>query len=147
MHEIERPAEPALPEFALEPLQIAVYQRLDKGIRARGRDALVFPQLRDHFRRERYGDLRVRGADRRASNLLVHGIAICVEEADGDRLDPFVGKPFRRGQHAVDDKRRHHDAITVKPLNHLEPPPSRYERIRIPEEEIVDVVSLLRPDL
>ena len=38
------------------------------------------------------------------------------------------------------------DAIAVKPLSHLEPPPSRYERVRIPEEEIVDVVSLLRPD-
>jgi hypothetical protein len=146
MHQPQRPAKAARRERPLELAQIAGHQRLHIGVGAGRRRALVLPQLGDHFRGQRDGDIGTLGAQHRRRLALVHRIAIGVQERDRDRLDTVGREGAGRPPHGLAIERNDDIAVAVDPLRDLQTPPPRHERVGKAQEEVVDVVALLGPD-
>jgi len=143
VHEIERAAEAALPQLALEAAQILLHQRLHESVGASGDEALILPELGNHLARERDRELGIEGADGFCGLALMCAVAIGVQEADGDRLDA-VGLELAGGfAHLVEIDRGHNLAVAVHALRDLETVAARHQRVGILQEEIVDVVALL----
>ena len=89
----ERPVEADAVEAGPDPVDVRRHQRPHVRVHDRRRRALVLPLLAQDLARER--DVRVRqllGQDR-AEALLVLGVEVGVEEADGDRLDALLAQP------------------------------------------------------
>ena len=106
MHQPQRAAEAALPQLALEAAHIEVHQRLHEGIGAGGDEALILAELGHHLARQRHGDLGIERADRLARRPLMRRVAVGVQEADGDRLDPIGLEPARGPAHRLEIERQ-----------------------------------------
>ena len=92
MHQGQRAPEAALPQLALQPAHVAVHQRLHESVGAGGDQPLIFPQLGDHVGGQRDRDVRQHRANDFAGFAFVRGIAVGMQEADGDRFDAFGGE-------------------------------------------------------
>ena len=147
MHQRQRSREGAGRKLALKPLQVAPHQRLDIGIRRGGDEALVFPDLGNDLARQRNGQLRAGLADDAAGFLLMRGVAVAVEEADRDRLAAGGFQLAGGLAHRIRIERGDHIAIAVDTLGHFEAVFPRDQRIGEGQEQVVDVVALLRPHL
>ena len=73
----------------------------------------------------------------------MRGIAIGVQEADGDRLDAVGDQALRHRAHFGGVERRQHVAVAVHALRHLQPMAARHQRVGEAQEQVVDVVALL----
>ena len=75
------------------------------------------------------------------------GIAVGVEEADRDRLDALRRQPLRDRAHLVRIERRQHVAVAIHALGDFQAVAAGDQRIGKLQEQIVDVVALLRAHL
>ena len=142
MHQAQRAAETAQGKFELEPLQVAVQQRLDVSVRAGGDEALIFPELGDDVRREGDGELgKLLGCDLSDDPLMVR-VAVGIQEAARNRLHARVQEgaslSARPRGRSPDDI-----AVAVDTFGDLEAPVAGNERFRERQEQVVDVVALL----
>ncbi len=143
VHEAQLAAEAAGVQLALQLGDVAAHQRLHIGVGAGGVAALVLPQLRHHVGRDGDRDVGERRADDGRCLLLMRWIAVGVEEADGDRLDPFGYQALRHGAHLVGIERGQHVAVAVDAFRHLQAMAARHQRVGELQEQVVDVVALL----
>ena len=145
MHQRQRTTEGAGGELALQALEIAAHQRLDIGVGRRGDEALVLPDLGHDLARQRDGELRAGFADDAGRFLLMGRVAVAVEEADRDRLAAGGIQLTGGVAHGLGIERGDDLAVTVDPLGHLEAELPRNQRIGEGQEQVVNVVALLRP--
>ena len=143
MHEAQLATEAADVQFALQLRDVAAHQRLHVGVGAGGVAALVLPELGHHVGRDGDRDAGKCRADDCRGLLLVCWIAVGVQEADGDCLDPFGHQALRHGAHLVRIERGQHVAVAVDAFRHLQAMAARHQRIGEAEEQVVDVVALL----
>ena len=143
MHQPQGALESLSLEFALETGQVAIHQRLHVGVRAGRHAALILPQLGDHLRGDRHRDFRQFLANDAGGDLLVCGIAIGVEEADGDRLDTLPTELAGRVTDLLLRESRNDLPVAVDALGNFETVASLNERLGKCKEQIVDVVALL----
>jgi hypothetical protein len=147
VHQIECPEKSALAELVLEPADVAVHQWLHEGVGASCGDALVFPQFGHHVRGKRYRDLREQRPDRLTGCAFMRGIAIGVQKADGDRLDPVGHELARRVTDRCEIDLSYHQPVAIHPLRHLQTAAAVHQRFRVLQEEVLNVVALLRAHL
>ncbi len=144
LHQPQRAAKSAGRQLSFQPPEITVGQRLHIGIRAGRGEALVFPKFRDHGRRNRNGNFRQHGADGFGCRTLVGGVAVAVQETNGNRLDAISGKLGGGAAHVTEVDRLHHVAVAIHALAHFQPAVARHQRFGELQGQIIDVVALLR---
>ena len=108
---------------------------------------MVLPHLRHHLGRERDGEFGKFLADDAADPLFVRRVAVGVEEANRHRLDPFRQQ---RAQRRADGGFVQSDddiAVAVHSLGHFQAEVARDQWFGKAEEQVVDVVALLRAHL
>ncbi len=141
-HDEQRHAEQA---FELD--EVAHGDRRHIGVGDRGREALVFADFRRDLRRGADRDSRTRCLHERLGGKLMSGIAIAVEEGDGERAgargDEFLGG----GAHARFVERHDDVAFRTDAFLHRLAKRTRDERRRPFELEIESVVAKLVADL
>ena len=143
VHEAQFATEAADVQFALQLRDVAAHQRLHVGVGAGGVAALVLPQLGHHVGRNGDRDVGECRADDCRGLPFVCWIAVGVQEADGDRLDPFGYQALRHRTHLVRLERGQHVAVAVEALRHLQAMAARNQRVGEAEKKVVDVVALL----
>jgi hypothetical protein len=84
-HHEETTLETGLSEPRFEIFQIAPHDRLDIGIHDRGRDTLIFLDLRQHVAGARDADIRQRLRQPLDGGEFVDRIEVGMQEAHGDR--------------------------------------------------------------
>ena len=112
----------------VEPAEIARHRRHDIGVHDRDDGTLVFAHARPDLRRtadEKIG----RGAfDHRACGLFVGRIAVGVEKADDDAIDPGGLRRRDRPEHAIFAQRRAHGVAGAEPFFNFEHTLARDQR-------------------
>ena len=78
-----------------------------------------------------------------AGCAFVRGVAVGVQEADGDRLDAFGAQRARGGAHRGGVERGQNVAVAVHPLGDFQAVAARHQRFGELQEQVVDVVALL----
>ena len=146
-HDEETADKTDLVQTRLQLVQVIRDPLLNINVRQRRAGTLELADLRDHFRAERYANLRRDCGDdlRRAS--FVRRIAKTVEIADADRLDPLVTKLANQAADKIFVERREHAAIGSHPLRHIEAQVARHQRFRQIEIQIIQFVAMLAADL
>ena len=147
LHQIEPAGKTAPAQLGLDLRDVAVHQRLHKGIGEGRGGALVLAQFRDHLRRQRDRDLGELAGGKLGNRPLMHRVAIGVEERDGDRLDTCPRQRLDLDAHLVEIERAQHPAVTRYALVDLAPQRARRQRLGEFEKQVVDVVTLLDPHL
>ncbi len=117
------------------------------GVHHRGRGSLVFLHLGEHGVRRAHRELRTGGAHDLRGALLVRRVAVAVDEADGDRLDPRRLELTRRLAHAGLVERLDDRAIGGDALAHLQAVAARDQRPRLRPGEVEHVRHADAPDL
>ena len=138
------PAEAEVREPALEPFDVAGEHRLGVGVHRRRGPALVLAHVPEDLGRARHVQIRELRAHEFAGRVLVHGIGIGVQEADGERLDAgrFDEVADRRAG-AFEVQGRDHLSVVTDPLRDLAAQVPRNERIGPCEPKVEQVVALL----
>ena len=73
----------------------------------------------------------------------MRGIAVGVQEADGDRLDALRAQAQRGGAHFGGIQRGQNVAVAVQPFGHFQAVAAGHQRFGELQEQVVDVVALL----
>ena len=133
------PLNPASVKPLLEIGQIAPHDRFDIGVHDRGRDALIFLDLRQHVAGARYADVRQFSRQTFDRGEFVHRIEIGMQEAHRDRgragfLDRGDGLVQRGLIEWNQDL-----AIRLEPLAHAKSQFARHQRLRRRRAQIVAV--------
>ena len=138
-HDEQTALEAGLVKTLLEIGQIAPHDRLDIGVHDRGRDALIFLDLRQHVAGS--GDADIRQFSRQAFDRgkFMGGIEIGMQEANRDRgragfLDRGDGIAERGGIERYQDL-----ATRLQPFAHAKTPLARHQRLRRRRAQIVAV--------
>ncbi len=142
LHKIERARESPAVQFAFEPADIGVEQRLDIGVRRRRRRALVFAHLGNDLRRERDSELGEFRAQQLARRLFVGRVGIAMQEANGDRLDAVGNQRLGGAADFGGIERLDHPPVIGDALADLDDVAPVGQRGREAEEEVVNVVAL-----
>lgn len=126
-----------------ESPEIALHERLHKGVGAGRARALVFADLRSDLGRNAHGNAGQLLVQDFARATLVDGIAVGVHEADRDRFDPVARQ--RAGNLAQPSfvERQEPLAAGVDPLAHFVAQMARHDRGRTLERQIIEVVARL----
>ncbi len=132
---------------ALDPLQVPLDDGADDGVDHRCRRAQVLPELGRDVGRERDGNARELLREDRADPLLVLRIDVGVEEADGDRLDPFASKEAAASRTDASSRGRQHLALRAEPLGDDDRAVARDEGLRLLELRVVQGRAYLAGDL
>ena len=83
---------------SLQIIEVTRHQRANESVECGRVEALVFPELRQHVRRQRDVPARKRLLERISGFLLVLGIGVAVQEADREAaLLAFPAQPVDRG--------------------------------------------------
>ena len=93
------------------------------------------------------GNLRPELADPLEDSLLVSRVGVCIEQADGDRLDALLAEVVDDRGQADEVERAPHDASVRDPLGYLAPEVARHERGRLLVVEIEVVGPVATGDL
>ncbi len=117
------------------------------GVHHRGRGPLVFLHLGEHGVRRAHRELRAGGAHDLLGALLVRRVAVAVDEADGERLDPRRLELPRRLAHVGLVERLDDRAVSGDALAHLQPVAARDQRPRFCPGEVEHVGHADAPDL
>ena len=146
-HDVEVAGDSQIVELALEVVEVARHERHDVDVAARGRGPLVLADLGHHLGRGGDGHA---GSELRAELLerpLVDGIAIGVEQADGDGLGARVAEPGDGRPRAPVVEWHEDTTVRGHALRHLEPQVAGDERRGRVDEDVVHVVAAFVPDL
>ena len=135
----ERACEAGLDEALLQPRQIAPHHWLDIGVHDRGRDALIFLDLRQHVDGARDIDVRKLTEQALACGDLMRGIAIGMQETDRNRGRAGCLDRSNRFAERVRVERYHDLAIRPQPLAHAKAQFARHQRLRRRGAQIVAV--------
>ncbi len=130
-----------------QPLDIALGQRLDEGVDHRGRGALVLADLGRDLVRGGEIEVGMRLGDRRGRGLLVRRVGVGVQEDDGERLHARGDQLRRLRQQRRFVERDQRIALGVHALGHFEPEVARRQRVRLGDEDVVELVFTLAADL
>ncbi len=146
-HQEERAEKALAAQQRVEISEVAADQRLDVGIGASRRKALVFAHLGRHVARQ--GDRHARQAlgDNLASPALMRRIGEAVQKADRDGLDAAFCEAVGQRSNAVLVERHQHPAARVHPLAHREAQAARHERRRQVDIDVVLLEPVLVADL
>ena len=147
LDEVETPAESAFAKHPLEAPDVRGHEGLHVGVRGGGRGPLVLVDLRVHVARDGHRQIRELGPHEVAHRALVRRVLVGVEEADRERLHPVLDQLANFAADRVGVDRLEHDPVAAHPLGDLAPVAASGERLREGQEEVVDVVALLRPHL
>ena len=147
LDEVEAPAEPLLAERAVELADVGGHEGLDVGVRGGGRGPFVLVDLRVHVARYRDRETGELGLDEIAHQLLVGGVPVSVQEADRERLHAVVHQVADLAADCVRVDRLQHGAVAAHALRDLAAVAPARERLREGQEQVVDVVALLRTHL
>ena len=142
-----RVLEPDPVEAGADPVDVRRHQRSHVGVDDGRRRPLVLTLLPQDLARER--DRRggkLLGEDR-PDALLVLGVEIGVQEADGDRVDGELAEPGRQRAHLRIVERLHDRSVRCHPLGELEAQPALDEGWRLAPEEVVHVRDPQAPEL
>ena len=113
-------------EVVVERAQVALHQRLQRGVDGSGRRTRILAQDRVEPVRERVGNPWHRLLDQGAQPLLVRRILDRPEQADGDRLHPLACEPGQRLPGRVLVERPLDLAFGRHPLRDLGREPARH---------------------
>ena len=143
LDQVEAPGEAALGEGGFELGDVPGHEGLHVGVGRGGRAPLVFPELGDDLGGERHGQAGVLAPDHVGHRALVGRVAVGVEEADGEGLDPGLDEVGDLAAGLLLVERHDHAPVAVQTLVDLPAEGPRDERLRKAQEQIVDVVALL----
>lgn len=142
-HDAQRCRDACLVQPVRQHAEIACHQRLHIGVRRRRRHPLVFAGFGSHARRDADAHLGEGGPQRVRHLLLVRGVGIGMQQADGERLELVR---FDRA-HELDERsgieRFDDPAVDSDALVDLEAPLRRDQRLRKLDIEIVEIVAQL----
>ena len=124
-------------------LQIAGHQRLNIGVGAGGREALVFAQFRADVARQRDPQARQAGRQDLPRAPLVRGVGITVQEADRDTLDLVGAEPLGQPFDGRLVQRQAHAALGVHALGHGVAQLARHQRLGLLDEDVVLLEAVL----
>ena len=147
LDEVETPAKAAFAKHPLEPPHVRGHEGLHVSIRGGGRGPFVLVDLGVDVARDGHREVRELGADEIPHGPLVDRVLVGVEEADRERLHPVLDQLANFAANRVEVDRLEHDAVAAHPFGDLAPVAASGERRREGQEEVVDVVTLLRPHL
>ena len=147
LDEVEAPAEPPLAQHPVELADVGGHERLHVGVCGGGRGAFVLVDLRVHVARNRHRQARELGPDEIPDRTLVDRVLVGMQEADRERLYPVFHQLANLPSHGVRIERLEHRPVAAHPLRDLAAVAARGQRLWKRQEEIVDVVALLRPHL
>ena len=82
-----------------------------------------------------------------ADELLVGGVGVAVQEADGDRLDALVAQLGDQPGHRLGIRRLVRRSVGVRALVDFEPQVARHERRGQLQKQVVELVAMLARDL
>ena len=143
-HEKEPAGEPERREPVLEPFDVTVEHRLGVGVHRRGGPALVLAHVREDVGGARDVQPGKLATDERPGRLLVSGVGVGVEEADGERLDGGrVDQIAHRLAYLPEIQRLDHRAVGRDAFTDLPAAAARDERIGPSQPEVEQVVALL----
>ena len=134
-------------QAGFEVLQVAAHGGQQIGVHHRGAGALVFLALGQHRIGRRHQQLGEALAQDRLDALLVRGIAVAVDQADGDRLDARGHELLAGRNHARLVQRLDHAAVGRDALDDLQPMPARHQGLGLVPGEIEHVGHADAPDL
>ena len=122
-----------------EIVQIAPHHRLDIGIHDRGRDALIFLDLRQHVARARDADIGQRLGQTLHRREFVHGVEVGMQKTNRDRaraglLDGRDALVQRLGVERGEDI-----AVGLEPFQNSETAFARHQRLRWRRPQIIAV--------
>ncbi len=135
--EKEGAGEPASLQQRGERAEIRGDARLHIGVGAGGGEAFVFAHLRADLGRKRHRHARHQGRQHRARPQLMRGIAVAVEEPDGDALDAVAPERRRERQERRLVERDADGALRVHPFRHGEAEVAGHQRRRPVHEDVV----------
>ena len=130
-----------------EAAHVAADERREDGVRDRGREALVLEDLRQHLARRGHDDAGQLLLEELAHALLVLGVGVGVDEADGDRLDLAAAQDPGDAARVVLVQRLDDVAGVVDALAHLEAVAAAHVRRRDVLVGVPEVVLRPAPDL
>ena len=143
-HHQQPPAEAEVGEPPLEPFDVASEHRLGVGVHRRRGPALVLAHVPEDLGRTGYVQVRELRLHEFARRVLVHGIGIRVQEADGERLDAGrFDEVAHRRPGALEVQGRDHLSVVTHPLRDLPAQAPWCERVGPREPKVEQVVSLL----
>src|SRR5919202_2944134 len=122
----------ALRELPLQASQVASHEWLDVGVTDRRRGTLVLPNLRHNLGGDRDREPWELGADELGDRALMLGVAVGVQEADGDRLHVLIHQTRDLPSHRGQSGRLQWHAITAHALCYLDPPGAGHDRVLKP---------------
>ena len=96
-----------------------------------------------HVARDRHRQVREFGPDEVAHHPFVHRVAVGVQEADRERLDPVLHQLAHLAAHRAWVDRLQHGAVAAHPFADLAAVAPGGEGFGEGQEEVVDVVALL----
>ena len=99
--------------------QVPADDRHHVGVDHRGRRPLVLADLRQHLEAVAGHQVRRAPAHQRLDLLLVRGVGVGVDQADGERLDALAAEPFERLLDLGEIERRLDSAAGVDALGHF----------------------------
>ena len=138
------PAEAEVREPPLEPFDVASEHRLGVGVHRRRGPALVLAHVPEDLGRARDVQVRELRAHELARRVLVDGIGVGVQEADGERLDAGrLDEVADRRPDALEVQGRDHPSVVTHPLRDLPAQAPRNKGIGPREPKIEQVVALL----
>ena len=146
-HQQELAGEALGAQLLAQRAEVALHHAEDVGVGDRGGGALVLADLaRDHGRQRHAQPGRALPQPSR-HRLLVGGIAVGVEQRDGDGLDARRPQALDDGVHLGRGERRALAAVGQHPRAEAQAQAGRHQRLRLLEGEVVGVVAGLAPDL
>ncbi len=144
---MEAPHDAEVGELALEVVEVARHERHHVDIGHRGGGALVLANLRHHLGRAGNGKPGRHLGDEAGQRLLVDGIAVGVEQGDGDRLHALREQRGDGRPRAGLVERARDLAVGAHALRHLPPQVAGRQRRRRVDEEVVHVIAAFTADL
>ncbi len=134
-------------DLAAHQIEITGGQRLDEGVGDRGRAALELADLRRHLAGQRHRQVGEMRGDQPAGLELVRRIGIGMQEHHGQRLGALALELADPREQAFAVERRLDRAGRADTLVDLEPQAARHQRRRQLDEQIVELVFILAPQL
>ena len=146
LHEADTAREPRILQAGLEPPDIAAHPRADIGIEAGGREALELAIERQHLAGDREIGVGAFLSEDLLDALLVRGVEVGVQQADGDGVDAgLTQRPCALPHLRL--VQRHDDLALGRgdPLLDREPMAAPDQRARLPRQLLLEreVVRLL----
>ena len=142
-HDVEVAGDPGLLQPALEAAHVIAHLGADEGVHRRRGEALELAELRRHTGRGGDEGLRPFLQHDGARALLVAGVDVGEEEADGDRLHALLAQRPRSLAHALLVQRLQHLALRRHPpLAHGHAVAPAHQRARLPGDVLHDRVVL-----